>query len=110
MWQAPPPFGAARGSQIEPFLVEAVVMNIVENLLAPPPLPLGVNSASRWGRRAKVKDHAFRVRRAIKIVDDTSNEITTFLMNIHFAHKAPKTKVCMGVTFSRHMSDLGGVN
>ena len=72
--------------------------------------PLGVNSASRWGRRAKVKDHAVRVRRAIKIVDDTSNEITTVLMNIHFAHEAPKTKVCMGVTCSRHMSDLGGVN
>ena len=85
-------------------------MNIVENLLAPPPLPLGVNSASRWGRIAKVKDHAFRLKRHIKIVDDTSNEITTFLMNIHFAHKAPKAKVCMGVTFLRHMSDLGGVN
>ncbi len=69
-----------------------------------------LNGFSRWGRRAKVKDHAFRVRRDIKIVDDTSNEITTVLMNIHFAHKAPKTKVCMGVTFSRHMSDLGGVN
>ena len=81
-----------------------------ENLLAPPLLPLGVNSASRWGRIAKVKDYAFRVKPAIKNVDDTSNEITTFLMNIHFAHNAPKTNVCMGVTFSRHMSDLGGVN
>ena len=50
------------------------------------------------------------MRHDIKIVDDTSNEITTFLMNIHFAHKAPKTKVCMGVTFPRHMSDLGRVN
>lgn len=100
----------ARASQIEPFFVENVIIYVFENLLAPTLLLLGVNSASRWGRRAKVKDHAFRVRRAIKIVDDTSNEITTFLMNIHFAHKAPKTKVCMGVTFSRHMSDLGGVN
>ena len=57
-----------------------------------------------------MKDHAFRVRRDIKIGDDTSNEIITFLMNIHFAHKAPKTKVCMGVTFSKHMSDLGGLS
>ena len=100
----------ARASQIEQFFVENVIIYVFENLLAPTLLLLGVNSASRWGRIAKVKDHAFRVKRDIKIVDDTSNEITTFLMNIHFAHKAPKAKVCMGVTFPRHMSDLGGVN